>query len=340
MARSLAVYGLAALPIPLDLAPMEARSAATLPDGPGWQYEPKWDGFRCLVFRAGDEVELIAKSGKSLARFFPEMLDVIRTLPAKSFVLDGELLIPQDGSYSFDALQARLHPALSRITRLAHETPAHLVAFDLLTDYKVTSILDKPLTIRRQVLEAFMMNSHSGSITLTDYTLDRDVAQSWLMRAGGAQDGVVAKHRDLPYRPGERAMIKVKRIRTADCVVGGFRYLSKANVVGSLLLGLYNSAGKLDHVGFTSALHDQDRAALTRRLEAMVAPPGFTGNAPGGPSRWATERSTAWFPVKPVLVVEVAFDHVTGGRFRHGARLLRWRPDKRPDQCTLEQLDA
>ena len=341
MGRQPAAHGLAALPIPLTLPPMEARSVATLPGGPGWQYEPKWDGFRCLAFRAGGELDLIGKSGKSLARFFPEMLDALRAIPAQSFVLDGELLIADEsGGAAFDTLQARLHPAPSRIARLAVETPAHLVVFDILTDNRLTSLIDLSLSERRKLLDAFMAKNQSGSLMSTDYTLERQRAERWLAHASPCCDGVVAKRLDDNYQPGVRAMRKVKRIRTADCVVGGFRYLAGRKLAGSWLLGLYDAGGRLNHVGFTSAIRDQERPALTRRLEALIAAPGFTGSAPGKPSRWSNERSTEWFPVKPLLVVEVAFDHVTAARFRHGARLLRWRPDKRPDQCAMDQLNA
>ncbi len=321
------------------IRPMEARLVDALPAEPGWQFEPKWDGFRCLAFRNAGTAELFAKSGKKLGRYFPEIVDLVRSLPGKSFVLDGELAIPLEGKLAFDALQMRLHPAESRIRKLARETPAILILFDmLLTDG--TSLIDRPLAERRAALEAFHAAAENApSLRLSPYTRSRSQSERWLGRAGGAVDGVVAKRIDGPYEPGERAMLKVKRLRTADCVVGGFRYGTNSREVGSLLLGLYNDAGKLDHVGFTSAISAADRGALTQKLEALRGGPGFTGNAPGGPSRWSTERSAEWEPLKPVLVVEVRYDHVTENRFRHGTKLLRWRPDKVPSQCTFEQIE-
>lgn len=331
--------GLAGLPVPLDRPPMEALLVDELPTGSDWQFEPKWDGFRCLAFRAGDAVELKAKSGKDLTRYFPEAAAMLAALPRKRFVLDGELLIPAGDSFSFDALQMRLHPAESRILKLSRETPATFVLFDCLMDEAGKSILAAPLTERRAALEAFFAAvDPPAALRLSPMTRSRATAARWLERTGGALDGVIAKRLAGPYRPGERAMLKVKRRRTADCVVGGFRYASGARLVGSLLLGLYDAEGRLDHVGFTSGFARMDRAALTAELEALVAPPGFTGNAPGGPSRWATERSAAWQPLKPTLVAEVRFDQVTEGRFRHGTKFIRWRPDKAPRQCTYDQI--
>jgi ATP-dependent DNA ligase len=329
-----------ALAIPFDTSPMEAKLVDALPRGRGWQFEPKWDGFRCLAFRDGDHVELRAKSGKPLARYFPEMVAALKALAPTRFVVDGELLIPIGDSLSFEALQLRLHPAESRVRKLAAETPARLVLFDCLAAMNGLSVLAAPLVERRAALEEFFARVESSpALRLTPYTRSRAVAQRWLDEAGGALDGVVAKRFDGPYEPGERAMLKVKQRRTADCVVGGFRYGTGSAEVGSLLLGLYDAAGKLDHVGFTSTIAAADRPALTRRLEMLAAPPGFTGDAPGGPSRWSTERSAEWTPLRPELVVEVRYDQVTGGRFRHGTKLVRWRPDKAPGQCTFEQID-
>jgi ATP-dependent DNA ligase len=246
--------GLAALGIPLDLAPMEAKLVSELPRDAGWQYEPKWDGFRCLAFRAGDEVEIKAKSGKSLSRFFPDVLENMRALSAKTFVLDGELVIPADGGLSFDALQMRLHPAASRIARLAVETPATFVVFDCLLRKAGRSLLQKPLEERRAALEGFFedLREHSG-LSITPFTRELRKAKKWLSDRQVSVDGVVAKRLALPYQPGERAMLKIKNLRTADCVVGGFRYESGRKLVGSLLLGLYDDEGLLHHVGFTSA---------------------------------------------------------------------------------------
>jgi ATP-dependent DNA ligase len=316
---------------------MEALLAAQLPDGPGWQFEPKWDGFRCLARRDGAEITLTSKSGKPLARYFPEVVEMLHRTKATSFLLDGELIIPLGDELSFEALQMRLHPAESRVRKLAAETPAELMAFDLL-EGAGKPLANLPLSERRDRLEKFMEKNAVDGLLLSPMTCDRDTAIGWLERSGGALDGVIAKRADQEYRPGERAMIKVKQQRTADCVVGGFRYADKKKVVGSLLLGLYDDEGGLHHVGFTSAIPAKERAALTKKLEKLIEAPGFTGNAPGGPSRWNTERSMAWEPLKPELVVEVRYDQVTGRRFRHGTGFLRWRPDKDPRQCTFDQL--
>ena len=319
------------------LAPMEALLAAELPDGEGWQFEPKWDGFRCLARRDGAEVTLTSKSGKPLARYFPEVVETLHELKEKRFLLDGELIISVGDVLSFEALQMRLHPAESRVRKLAKETPAELMLFDLL-ELGGRSMLDLPLSARREKLEEFFARNHASGLHLSPLTRDRKVALAWLKRSGGALDGVIAKRTDLEYRSGERVMIKVKQQRTADCVVGGFRYAEKKKEVGSLLLGLYDATGRLHHVGFTSAIPAKDRPALTKKLEKLIEPPGFTGNAPGGPSRWNTERTTQWQPLKPLLVVEVRYDQVTARRFRHGTGFVRWRPDKAPKQCTFEQL--
>jgi ATP-dependent DNA ligase len=320
---------------------MEARPAEHLPkeEGP-WQYEPKWDGFRCLAYKAGQNVELRAKSGKPLGRYFPEVVALLKDLPASRFVVDGELVIEQDGRLAFDALQMRLHPAESRIRKLAAATPAKLILFDMLVTPAGKDLLAMPLRARRKELELFLKeNAVAKRLILSTRTLNRAKAEQWLQAdSKGSTDGVVAKRLDDPYATGERSMVKVKRLRTADCVIGGFRYESDSKEVGSLLLGLYNADGQLDHVGFSATISDKERPALTRKLEALRKPPGFTGKAPGGPSRWSTERTGEWEPLRPKLVVEVRFDHVTGERFRHGTKLLRWRPDKAPGQCTFAQL--
>lgn len=320
---------------------MEALSVDEIPRGPSWQYEPKWDGFRCLVFRDGDEVELQSKSGQPLTRYFPELVDAFQGLDAKTFVLDGEIAVPADGAFSFDALLQRIHPAASRVQRLATETPSIYVAFDLLVDDKGQSLINLELAERRTRLEEFVA-SHVGRnqrMRLSPATTRLSDANRWLRDVGSTLDGIIAKRRDLPYRSGERSgMQKIKNYRSADCVVGGFRYGSKHAMVGSLLLGLYDDDGLLHHVGFTSAIKASERPELTERLETLIEPPGFTGSRPGGPSRWSTRRSDEWRPLKPSLVVEVAYDHFTGGRFRHGTALLRWRPDKNPAQCTMSQV--
>ena len=317
--------------------PMEALLADELPDDGGWQYEPKWDGFRCIAVRDRGEVALWSKSGKPLGRYFPEVVALFAALKADRFVLDGELLIELDDVISFEALQARLHPAESRVRRLAAETPARFMAFDCLGK-RGKSLLDQPLAKRRRELETLLAGETDSALLLSPATTSHAGAAAWLERSGGALDGVIAKRLDDPYRPGERAMLKVKVKRTADCVVGGFRYDKKGAEVASLLLGLFDEQGLLNHVGFTSSISAADRAAWTRELEALAGGPGFTGKAPGGPSRWTTGRSSEWQPLKHKLVVEVLYDQVTGDRFRHGTKLLRRRPDKAPRQCKMDQL--
>lgn len=333
--------GLADLAVPLDLAPMEAKLVEELPGDPGWRFEPKWDGFRCVAFRAGDEVELKAKSGKPLGRYFPDVVEMLKALPVKRFVVDGELTIAIDGQLSFDALQLRLHPAESRVRKLAAEHPASLVLFDCLLDAGDKSLVDAPLTQRRAELEAlFARFGEPARIRLSPGTPELAQARQWLREVGSALDGVVAKRLDGAYQPGERAMLKIKRMRTAECVVGGFRYEQDSHEVGSLLLGLYDDQGLLDHVGFCSTITDAERPELTKRLQALAGGEGFSGSKPGGPSRWSNGRSTEWTPLRPEMVVEVRYDHVTGDRFRHGTKLIRFRPDKAPSQCTLAQLRA
>jgi ATP-dependent DNA ligase len=330
-----------ALPLPTPFAPMEALSVDDIPVGKEWQYEPKWDGFRALAFRDGKRVELQSKSGRALTRYFPEVAAAVGALGAGKVVLDGEIVVPDDGAFSFDALLQRIHPAASRVRKLAVETPALFIVFDLLVDVGGRDLTHEPLSERRRALEAFFKKycRRSLSLRLSPATTRLADAKGWLKRVGVALDGVVAKRRDFDYRSGDRTgMQKIKNYRSADCVVGGFRYNEGSPLVGSLLLGLYAEDGLLHHVGFTSTIKRDDKPALTKKLGALIAPPGFTGNAPGGPSRWSTERSGEWQPLKPKLVVEVCYGHFSGGRFRHGTRLLRWRPDKAPRQCTFNQL--
>jgi ATP-dependent DNA ligase len=322
------------------LPPMETRPADEIPSERGWQYEPKWDGFRCLAFRNGNDVYLQSKSGQPLARYFPDVAEALETLPSKSFVIDGELAIPVKGALSFDELQLRLHPAASRVAKLAKANPAIFIVFDLLGEDR-QRYLDKPLRERRKHLEEFAKQNFkaSNAVRLSPATTDLKQAKKWFEKVGGDLDGVIAKRLDMPYRSGERdAALKIKQIRSADCVIGGFRYASGAKILGSLLLGLYDDDGLLHHVGFTSAFKTEERRALTKKFEMLRKPPGFTGNAPGGPSRWSTERSGEWEPVDPRIVVEVAYDHFTGERFRHGTRILRWRKDKAPKKCTMDQV--
>jgi ATP-dependent DNA ligase len=325
----------------LPLAPMEAETVEEIPLGVQWQYEPKWDGFRCLAFRRATKIELQSKSGKPLARYFPEVVAELGKLRPDSFVLDGEIVIPIGNRVSFNDLLMRIHPAESRIRRLAERTPAMYIVFDLLEN-EAGPLVELPLSQRRRRLESFAKRyfGRAARIRISPATRDVKVARRWFRSAGEALDGIIAKRCELAYRSGERTgMQKVKRQRTADCVVGGFRYATSGRVVGSLLLGLYDDDGLLHHVGFTSNIRGDEKPGLTGKLERLIEPPGFTGSAPGGPSRWSTKRSTEWQPLKPKLVVEVEYDHFTGGRFRHGTRLLRWRPDKAPRQCRLEQVE-
>jgi ATP-dependent DNA ligase len=324
---------------------MEARSVDGIPTGKEWQYEPKWDGFRCLLARDAGTVAMYSKSGQDLARYFPEVVAAALTLPEKSFVIDGEIVVPVDGRLSFDDLLQRNHPAASRVNKLAEETPALFIAFDLLKKGKI-ELSAQPLSKRRPQLERFAIHHFSSKnlFRLSPASLRLKDAERWLTSAGGGSDGVIAKRLDLPYQAGNRdGMQKIKRYRSADCVIGGFRYgenlRAGRKVVGSVLLGLYDADGLLHHVGFSSGIKATDKPALTDKLEAIENDRSFTGNAPGGPSRWSTKRSSEWQAVKPSYVVEVSYDHFSGGRFRHGTSILRWRPDKKPLQCTFEQVN-
>jgi len=328
------------LPISKTFPPMEAQPATELPAGPEWHYEPKWDGFRCLAFRDNEKVELLSKSQKPLTRYFPELIAQLKSRAPKRFVLDGEIVIPVDGKLSFDDLLMRIHPAESRIRKLSATTPCVFIVFDLLVDEQGKPLIRLPLRDRRRKLESFAEKylKKDRLIRMSPMTPNLSLARKWF-HMGVGLDGIVAKRDDLSYQSGKRTgMQKIKKQRTADCVVGGFRYLEKKKLAGSLLLGLYNSKGLLDHVGFTSSIRDEDRQKLTKTLENMVKPPGFTGKAPGGLSRWSTKHSMEWLPVDPKRVVEVQFDHFTGGRFRHGTKFLRWRPEKAARECTMKQV--
>ncbi|NUQ94883.1 MAG: ATP-dependent DNA ligase [Gemmatimonadaceae bacterium] len=331
------------LPIKRTYPPMEAKLVDELPTGDEWQYEPKWDGFRCLAFRDGDRVELMSKAGKPLGRYFPDVVEMLGALKASRFVLDGEIVVVADGAISFDDLLLRIHPAASRVALLAKESPASFIAFDLLVDARGRSLVALPLEERRVALEKFVASAAKGvkRLKLSPATTSMATVKKWFRSVGGGLDGVVAKRADMPYQSGNRhGMEKMKQMRTAECVVGGFRYASKGKVVGSLLLGLYDAGGLLHHVGFTSNIPAEEKKPLTAKLEKLVKAPGFTGQAPGGPSRWSTARSAEWQPLAPKLVVEVQYDHFSGGRFRHGTSFLRWRPDKAPAQCTIEQVES
>jgi ATP-dependent DNA ligase len=323
------------------LEPMEAELVDEVPRGNQWQYEPKWDGFRALIFKDGKQVQIQSKSGQPLGRYFPEVIEQFAKLRPTRCVLDGEIVIPVGNRLSFDDLLQRIHPAASRVKKLAHEHPALVIAFDLLADTRGKSLLTLPLLERRQRLAVFAEKyfAPASQIRLSPATTDYRTARRWYQSAGGTTDGVVAKRLDLPYQAGLRTgMQKIKPLRTADCVVGGFRYASGEPIVGSLLLGLYDDDGLLNHVGYLSGMSHQQRKELTPKLRKLISPPGFTGRKPGGPSRWSTKRSSEWEPLATRLVIEVEYDQITSGRFRHGTRLVRWRPDKAPRQCTFDQL--
>jgi ATP-dependent DNA ligase len=330
------------LPIRPPYPPMEAKSAEKIPAGGQWVYEPKWDGFRCLAFRDGSAIALQSKAGQPLGRYFPEVVEGLQALGPKRFVLDGEIVILSGGKLSFDDLLMRIHPAATRVKTLSVKTPARLLVFDLLVDDQGRDLTARPLRERRQRLETLIATAgQSAVLELSPVSSDRDQAERWMKDYGVIGcDGVVAKLADEGYHSGDReAMQKIKRMRTADCVVGGFRYASKdPESIGSLLLGLYDENGRLDHVGFASSFTASERAALKPIVEPLKGGSGFTGRAPGGPSRWSTERSGEWEALDPTLVCEVRYDHFSGGRFRHGTKLLRWRPDKPPRQCTIDQV--
>ncbi|MEA2733965.1 MAG: hypothetical protein QOE14_416 [Humisphaera sp.] len=337
-----------ALPLKPPYPPMEAKLVETIPTGANWQYEPKWDGFRCVAFRDGEKVELQSKAGQPLARYFPEVVEAVKSLKANKFVLDGEIVVPVDGELSFDDLLQRIHPAESRIKKLAASHPAVYIVFDLLVDEHGRLLVELPLRERRHALELFAAKYFGDDVRMriSPATTEVDQAKKWLSGGGVTLDGVMAKQLDCDYRSGLRdGMVKIKRMRTADCVVGGFRYGSKATTtLGSLLLGLYDDDGLLHHVGFCSSFTAKQRAELTPKIEKLKKPiekgGGFTGRAPGGPSRWSTERSGEWEPLDPKLVVEVQYDHFSQGRFRHGTKFLRWRPDKPPKACTMDQVTS
>jgi len=324
---------------------MEALSVPELPAGEEWQYEPKWDGFRCLAYRDGDGVTLWSKSGQDLTRYFPEVSGMLAGVRAERFVLDGELIVPWGGSSSFEQLLMRIHPAASRVLRLSNEHPAMFVVFDLLVDERGRDLTGLTLRERRGLLEEFAGRVLTDArLPLSPVARDAREASMWLKGATGI-DGVIAKRLDMAYQSGERTgMQKVKRLEAVDCVVGGFRFAERSTErepeVGSLLLGLYNAEGKLDHVGFCSSFVAAEKRRLAPLLMELVAPGvgGFTGKAPGGPSRWSSKRSMEWQPLRPVLVCEVRYDHFSEGRFRHGTKFLRWRPDKEARMCTFEQV--
>ena len=328
-----------------ELEPMEMQPVTAIPEGEGWLYEPKWDGFRCLAFCENGLINLRSKKGESLSRYFPEIVACLENLPTKSFVLDGELMIWDGTTPEFDQLLQRIHPAESRIKKLSVETPASFFVFDLLagTDSKKAFVdySTKPLSQRREKLEKFAAANFkkTPSLVLSPATENIEEARAWFAGQGVELDGVIAKRLDMPYQSGNRTgAVKVKRVMTADCVIGGYRFNTGSKDIGSLLLGLYDEKGELHHVGFTSAFTAVEKKELTKKFAALTAPKSFTVNIPGGPSRWNKGKENPWVPVKPTTVVEVKYDHFTGGRFRHGTKILRWRTDKPAKKCNFEQI--
>jgi len=318
------------LPLKPPIKPQLARPAKDLPDGDGWRFEPKWDGFRTIVFRDGDDVHLQSRNGRPMNRYFPEVLPAVRSLSADRLVLDGELIVVVDGIQEFDLLGQRIHPAESRVTMLAEKWPAAYVAFDLLAEGD-EKLLDLSYEERHRRLEAVI---DGDAVQLTPTTDDSDAARAWLT---GRSEGVIAKEADARYLPGERTgMLKIKRIRTLDAVVAAFRLGKEAGTVGSLILGLYDDAGKLHIVGHTSGF----TAKQKRELLELLEPYRTYERGSGEPSRWKSDEELVWEGLRPELVCEVDFDHITGHRIRHGAKFKRWRPDKKPEECRLEQLRA
>jgi ATP-dependent DNA ligase len=319
------------LPLKPPLKPQLARSAADLPAGDGWRYEPKWDGFRTIVFRDGDDVYLQSRNGKPMNRYFPEVIPAVMSLPGERLVLDGELIVVVDGIQEFDLLGQRIHPAKSRVEMLAKETPAAFVAFDLLAEGDEV-LLDRPYLERRERVEAAVTN---GEVQLTPMAENRDdAAAAWLT---GNSEGVIAKRTESIYTPGERTgMMKIKRVRTADTVVMAFRLGKEEGTVGSLILALYDDDGQLHVVGHTSGFKAQEK----RELLGFLEPYRTWERGSGEPSRWKSDEELVWEGLRPELVCEIAFDHITGHRIRHGAKFQRWRPDKDPHECTMEQLRA
>jgi ATP-dependent DNA ligase len=318
------------VPLPLSppVLPQLARSAKELPEGDDWCYEPKWDGFRTIVFRDGDDVRLQSRNGRPMNRYFPEVVEQVKKLKADRAVVDGEMVLIVDGVQEFDLLSQRIHPAASRVEKLSKETPAEFVAFDLLAEGD-DELLELPYSERRKRLAKVVRKP----VELTPLTEDRAEASKWLEGTG---EGVVAKQSGAPYKPGERTgMVKIKRVRTADAVVMAFRFGKEEGTVGSLILGMYDDdSGELHVVGHTSSF----RAKQKRELLELLEPYRTYERGAGEPSRWKSDEELVWEGLRPELVVEVAFDHITGNRIRHGAKFLRWRPDKDPAECRMEQL--
>ncbi|MGI5862289.1 MAG: ATP-dependent DNA ligase [Myxococcales bacterium] len=326
-----------ALPVEPPLAPVLARLQGDIPSGEGWLYEPKWDGFRAIVFREGERVQLVSRNGQPLERYFPELIEALREAAPARCVIDGEIVIETSAGLDFGALLQRIHPAASRVRKLSSETPASFVAFDLLA-LGEASLLERPFSERRRLLESALKGG--PRVYVTAQTSDPEIARRWYEQFEGAGiEGVVAKRAGQVYVPGERVMVKVKHERTADCVIGGYRSASKGGGVGSILLGLYDAQGELVYVGFASAFSAAQRRELLDRLRPLEGEAGFAeGKGPGGPSRWNRGRDLGFVSVAPRLVCEVRFDKLQGARFRHAAQFKRWRPDKDPRDCTFDQI--
>lgn len=330
-----------ALPFASPLEPMLAQAQDTIPEGAGWCYEPKWDGFRAIVFRDGEQVHLCSRRGQPLERYFPELVGALKGALAPCCIVDGEIILPGPRGLDFDALQARIHPAASRIARLAAETPASFVAFDLL-GLDAADLRPLPFSERRAKLLAAVR--FTEQVFCTPQTADPAVAAGWYRDFEGAGcDGVIARRDELPYRPGERVMVKVKHGRTADCVVGGYREGKTEGTVGALLLGLYDEQGVLHHVGHTSSFTAKQKKALFEQLQPLKGGVSFgQGRTPDAPSRWSKakgrEDAKPWVHLRPELVCEVRYDYTQGPRFRHATTFQRWRTDKRPADCTWSQL--
>ena len=346
-----------ALPFSPPLKPMLAKLKPDIPEGDGWLYEPKWDGFRALVFRDGKETSVISRDGKPFERYFPELIVALEESLPKTCVVDGEIVIAGADSLDFDAMLLRIHPAASRVKMLSEESPSSFVAFDLLAHGK-SDLRQKPLVERRAKLEELLGHSAipgnatrqevmkelrpAPKVALTPHTRDPKEARRWFEAYEGAGlDGVIAKREDLLYLPGKREMVKVKHKRTADCVVGGYRLAKSGDGIGSLLLGVYDDSGLLHYVGHTSSFKAAEKKRLLEELKPLEGGSSFGGGrAPGGPSRWTgmTGRDPSWVPLAPELVCEVSFDHMQGDRFRHAATFIRWREDKKPRECTVDQV--
>lgn len=336
------------LPVRPPVEPMLSKLEDELPKGGGWLYEPKWDGFRAIVFRDRERMHIGSRGGRGLDRYFPDLLAIFQRAFPLRCVVDGEIVINGPRGLDFEALLQRIHPAPSRVRKLAAETPASFVAFDLLV-VGDEDLRARPFAERRARLASMLEGAKDDKLAVTPQTDSYEQAQQWLASFGHSGfDGVVAKHSSLVYTPGERVMVKVKRIRTADCVVGGYRLDKKGTGIGSLLLGLYDEDGVLQHIGHTSAFKAKERRDILAMLKPLEGGTSFgEGRTPGGPSRWAQgrarsraqETTTSWIPVRPELVCEVGFDHVDAGAIRHGARFFRWRPDKPPRECLFAQLE-